>query len=107
MTKYKNIKELLEGNGERLTSLRRQLAARSRVLEHVVAALPAELGAKVATAGVHQGELTIGASSAAWAARLRYKTELLRQRVGTALGVDLTRVRVKVVSTTPSDYPAA
>ena len=71
---------------------------RSRVLDQVIAALPAELAAAVATAGIDGGKLTIGAVSAAWATRLRYATDILRQRVSSALGVEISSVRIKVTA---------
>jgi hypothetical protein len=71
---------------------------RSRVLDQVIAALPEELAATVATAGIEQGKLTVGAVSAAWATRLRYMTDSLRERVGAALGMEISSVRIKVTA---------
>jgi hypothetical protein len=105
MRKSIEIKELLAGGSERLTSLRDRLHERSRVLHEVMAALPEELAATVATAGIDQGELTVGAVSAAWATRLRYMTDRLRQRVGAALGVEISSIRIKV-TTAPKIAPA-
>ena len=51
----------------------------------------------VVSAGVDEGLLTIGVAGAAWATRLRYATETLRTRVGSRLGVEILRVRIKVV----------
>ncbi|HEX4151323.1 MAG TPA: DciA family protein [Steroidobacteraceae bacterium] len=96
MRKSRNIKELLDGGGERLTSLKRRLGERSRVLEQVMASLPKELSAAVASAGLERQELTVGAINAAWATRLRYASDLLRERVGAALGVEILRVRIRV-----------
>jgi hypothetical protein len=96
--KSRNIKELFEGGSERLTSLRDQVHERSRVLDQVIAALPEELAATVATAGIDQGELTVGAVSAAWATRLRYMTDRLRERVGPALGVEISSIRIRVTT---------
>ncbi len=87
----------MEGGSERLTDLRQRLRARARVLDQVIAALPDELAAAVATAGMDQGGLTIGVVSGAWATRLRYLTDTLRQRVGAALGVEISSVRIRVV----------
>ncbi len=101
MRKYSNIKALFEGGSERLTDLKDRLHGRSRVLELVIAALPDELATVVASAGVDRGRLTLGAVNAAWASRLRYLTEPLRQRVGEALGVEISTVRVKVVTALP------
>jgi hypothetical protein len=97
--KSKDIKGLFEGGSERLTSLKQRLDERSRVFELVTAALPEELALTVATAGIDRGVLTVGAVSAAWATRLRYLTDTLQQRVGQALGVEIARVRIKVVTT--------
>jgi hypothetical protein len=92
----KNINELLEGGGGRLQSLKLRLKERSRVLAQVLEALPAELAGSVASAGVQDEELTIGAVNAAWATRLRYVTDVLQQRVSAALGLAITRVRIRV-----------
>ncbi len=99
--KSRDIKGLFEGGSERLTSLKVRAQARSRVLEQVIAALPAELAPHVATAGIERGVLTLGTVSAAWATRLRYLTDTLRQRVGDAMGTDIERVRIKVVTSPP------
>jgi hypothetical protein len=97
MKKPSNINELLASPGNRLTSLRLKSRARSEVLTHVRAALPPELEASVITAGIEQGRLTVGVSGGAWASRLRYRTELLRQRVAGTLGEEIHSVRIKVV----------
>lgn len=89
---------MFEGGSERLTSLKDRLQERSQVLDQVIAALPEEIAANVATAGIEGGELTIGAMSAAWATRLRYMTDILRQRVGGALGVEISSIRIKVTT---------
>lgn len=93
----RNIKELLESGDGRLRGLKQRLKARSRVLTHVLEALPDELAGSVASAGVEDGELTIGAVNAAWATRLRYMTDVLQQHVGAALGLAITHVRVRVL----------
>jgi hypothetical protein len=102
--KPKDIKRLFEGGSDRLTSLKARVLARSRVLDQVIAALPEEVAPHVATAGMEQGVLIVGAVNAAWATRLRYLTEMLRLRVGQALGVEIERVRIRVV-TTPAAQP--
>lgn len=78
---------------------------RSLVLDQVIAALPQELAAAVATAGIDRGELTVGAVSATWATRLRYTTDILRQRVSGALGVEILSVRIKVTAAARSESP--
>jgi hypothetical protein len=75
--------------------------ARSAVLTHVRAALPPHLARTVATAGVEQGRLTVGAAGAVWASRLRYATEVLRQKVGQSMGIEIQQVRIKVVQPNP------
>lgn len=102
MRKTSDIKELFEGGSGRLTNLKERLGERSRVLDLVIAALPAELAGTVATAGIDAGQLTVGAVNAAWATRLRYTTDTLRQRVGEALGIEISKVRVKVVTSAPA-----
>jgi hypothetical protein len=97
MKNPKSIKELLKSGGKRLSSLSAQVAARTTTLDHILAALPAELASTVATAGIQNGKLTIGVTGAAWAARLRYATESLRTQVAASLGTDITSVRIKVI----------
>ncbi len=97
MRKYKHIKEILAGDGKRLTDLKRQASDRSVVLEQVRSTLPRELAQAVASAGILNGTLTIGVASAAFASRLRYLTEELLKRVSESRGVDIQRVRIRVV----------
>jgi hypothetical protein len=95
--KCKHIKELLAGEGKRLTDLKRQVRDRTVVLEHVRSALPKELAQAVASAGILKGTLTIGVASAAFASRLRYVTQELTKRVSESRGVDIQAVRIRVV----------
>jgi hypothetical protein len=97
MQKYRNIRELFEGGSERLTTLKARSRQRSRVLGHVLAALPPELARAIASAGIDQRRLTIGVVGAGWATRLRYGTDPLRQHVAAAMGVKIDSVRIKVV----------
>ena len=97
MRKYDKINDLMTVRGSRLAALKSQTLERSRALRHVCAALPPKLAESVASAGIREGELTIGVTGAAWASRLRYVTETLRKRVGDSMGVDLKSVRIKVV----------
>lgn len=97
MRKSTDINDLLQGDSARLASLRSRSRARSKVLSHVLAALPANLVHTVITAGVEDGRLTLGAANAAWATRLRYASEALRKRVAGTLGEDIRSVRIKVV----------
>ncbi len=71
------------------------------MLAHVCAALPPNLAQAVASAGIGEGQLTLGVVGAAWASRLRYVTETLRKRVGESLGVEISRVRIRVVPPPP------
>ena len=95
MKKSINIKELL-GAG-RLKGLQARSRDRGDVLAHVRAALPPELEATVVTAGIEEGRLIVGVSGGAWASRLRYRAQALRERVAEALGREITSVRIKVV----------
>jgi hypothetical protein len=97
MVKSNNIKGLFEGGSTRLTSLKRRSEERSEALGIVRASLPEKLGERVTTAGLADGRLTIGVAGSAWAARLRYLTETLRERVGSSLGIEIRSVRIKVV----------
>ena len=105
MRKSKDIKGLFEGGSERLTSLKHRVRERSLILDQVIAALPHELASAVVTAGIEDGQLTIGALSAAWATRLRYAPDDLRQRVSEALGVEISSVRIRVISAGRIDIP--
>jgi hypothetical protein len=93
----KNINELISSGGNRLSDLKTKAQARARALEHVCAALPSPLARNIVSAGVQDGQLTIGVAGAAWAARLRYVTEALRLQVGSSMRVDIQKVRIKVV----------
>ncbi|HTV97231.1 MAG TPA: DciA family protein [Steroidobacteraceae bacterium] len=101
MRKSKDINELLEGGGERLTDLKNRSRARAAVLARVLEVLPPPLAAAVVSAGIDTRRLTVGVASAAWAARLRYLSEMLRTRVGESLQVDIQTVRIKVVQPPP------
>jgi len=93
----KSIKELLRIGGGRLGNLQSRAESRGAVLTHVRAALSPALAAKVVTAGLERGQLTLGVAGACWAARLRYATAALRTQVGQSMTVDVLRVRIKVV----------
>jgi hypothetical protein len=94
---YKHIKELLTGGGKRLADITRRAGERSLVLEEVRSALPKKLAQAVYSAGILEGTLTIGVTSAAFASRLRYVTRELRQRLGESRGIDIKAVRIRVV----------
>jgi hypothetical protein len=89
------INELLDTG--RLKSLQSRRRERRDVLAHVRAALPPELEATVLTAGIEEGRLIVGVSGGAWASRLRYRSQALRERVADTLGRDIHSVRIKVV----------
>jgi hypothetical protein len=97
MQNPKSLSELLAGGGNRITTLKARSLARALVLEQVCAALPARLAQAVASAGIEGDRLTIGVAGAVWASRLRYFTEPVRKRVSSSTGIDILRVRVRVV----------
>lgn len=97
MQKARSINELLSVGGNRLTDIKAKSQERTLALEHVCAALPAQLAETVVSAGIEKGRLTIGVAGASWAARLRYVTETLKMRVSGSMGVDIQSVRIKVV----------
>lgn len=96
MQKYKHIKELLSGGGKRLADIKRQVRDRSVVLDQVRSALPKELAQAVSTAGIREGRLTIGVTSAVFASRLRYVTQELRQQLSQSRGIEIHTVRIRV-----------
>ena len=97
MPKPKHINELLAGGGKRLADIKRRTGERAMVLREVRSALPRELAQAVFSAGILEGKLTLGVTSAAFASRLRYVTQELRQRLGESRGVDIQPVRIRVV----------
>lgn len=101
MQKPKALSELLNIPGKALGDLHRQLDDRSRALDWVKSALPPKLAAEVISAGLAQGKLSIGVSSATWASRLRYLSAELRQSVGAASQTTILSIRVRVVPPAP------
>jgi hypothetical protein len=99
MKKSININELL-GTG-RLKGLQARSRERGDVLAQVRAALPTEFEGTVITAGIEEGRLIVGVSGGAWASRLRYRSQALRERVAGALGREIHSVRIKVVHVPP------
>jgi len=97
MQNSKSLSELLAGGGKRLSRLVERAAERSQVLEQVRAALPARLAQAVASAGITQGQLTVGVVGAVWASRLRYLSESVRSQVGKSAGITIRSVKVRVV----------
>jgi hypothetical protein len=97
MQNSKSLRDLLAAGGGRLSSLKVRSAERSKVLDHVRAALPPRLAEAVVSAGVHEGRLTIGVVGAVWASRLRYSVDIVRKRVVKSSKFDITSVRIRVV----------
>jgi len=97
MQNPKRLSDLLTVAGKRLGSLRERSAERATVLIQVRAALTPKLADSVVTAGIEAGRLTIGVASSVWASRLRYCADALRKRVAESSGIDLKRVRIRVV----------
>ena len=97
MQKTKPLSELLKIPSKTLTELSARLAARSQVLDEVRSCLPAKLASQVVSAGVDQGRLSIGVTSAVWASRLRYCTASLRKTVADSLKINILRVQIRIV----------
>lgn len=96
MQNPKSISELLKG-GKRLSQLATRSAVRATVLEQVRAALPPTLAAAVVSAGIENGQLTLGVAGAVWASRIRYLSGAARRRLQKNTGADPDRIRVRVV----------
>jgi hypothetical protein len=94
------VSELLQLHGKKLRELGAALKKRAAVLAVVRASLPAKLAARVASAGLENGRLTLGVTGAVWASRLRYMTGALRSEVGAALGTEIVSVRIRVLQPT-------
>lgn len=71
------------------------------MVEQVRAALPARLAREVVSAGIDQGRMTVGVTSAVWASRLRYLTESVRKQVSELTGIAILSVRVRIVPPGP------
>jgi hypothetical protein len=97
MQKPKPLSELLAIPSKALRDLSSRLEQRSQVLEQVRSALPPKLAGQVLSAGIDQGRLSIGVSSAVWASRLRYSTAILRKSVGDSLKINILRVQIRIV----------
>ena len=97
MQKFRPLSELLQIPDKVLGTLSARLRDRAELLVAVQSALPARLAAEVLSAGLEGGRLTVGVSSAAWAARLRYWTNDLRKTVGSSLRTTIVSVRLRVV----------
>jgi hypothetical protein len=97
MQNTKRLSELLARPGKRIASLKQRAGERSSALQQVRAALTPKLAEAVSSAGIESGRLILGVVSAAWASRLRYSAEVLRKRVTESSGVEIQRVRIRVV----------
>ena len=97
MQNTKRLSELLGQPGKRLGSLKKRSEERAALLVRVRAALPPKLAASVASAGLDGDRLTLGVTGAVWASRLRYSTDTLRKQLGTSYGLDVRKVRIRVV----------
>jgi hypothetical protein len=97
MQNTKRLSELLARPGNRLGSLKQRSLERSSILVQVRAALTPKLAQAVSSAGIEAGRLTVGVVGAVWASRLRYSTDMLRKRVTESSGVEVQRVRIRVV----------
>jgi len=82
-------------------ALKSRSRQRALVVEQVRAALPERLAEAVVSAGLEAGRLTIGVAGAVWASRIRYFTDSVRKRVGSALAMEILSVRIRVV---PPDH---
>jgi hypothetical protein len=92
----RTVRELLTSGAGKLEELKRRLATRYTVLTGVQSALPAQLAAELISAGLEDGQLTLGASSAAWASRLRYVIEPLKPALAALLDAEISVVKVRV-----------
>jgi hypothetical protein len=97
MQNPKLVRELLGIPGKRLRELGDRLNERSLALEQVRAAVPPNLTPHILSAGLEHGRLTVGVTSAAWAARLRYSTAALRKTLGDATGTPVISVRIRII----------
>ena len=93
----KSISELLGLRNKGLADLAERVRERRAILDQLKTLLPPDLAARIATAGLDRGRLSIGVTSAAWASRLRYMAPQLRRDLGNALGIGIDSVRIRVV----------
>jgi hypothetical protein len=96
MQQFKPLSELLQIPDKVLGNLSARIRDRAELLAAVRSALPARLAAEVLSAGLEAGRLTVGVSSAAWAARLRYLTHDLRKTLGISMRTTIHSVRLRV-----------
>src|SRR5258708_30272364 len=89
MQNPRSVSDLLSRTGNKLTALKTRSQERSLVVEQVRAALPARLALAVASAGIEQRPLTIGAVGAVWPSRIRYFTDSAPTSVSASMGVEI------------------
>lgn len=106
MEKAKCVRELITHTSKTLSILRQRLDAREQLLPRVRAVLPARLAQQVVSAGLEAGILTLGTSSASWASRLRYVVPEISARLSEEHGLEVGRVRIRVIRTPGTDGPA-
>jgi hypothetical protein len=97
MQNPRSVSDLLSRPGNKLTALKNRSKERSRVVEHVRAALPPRLAQAVISAGIDQNRLTIGVAGSVWASRIRYFTVTVQKAVASSLAVEISGVRIRVV----------
>ena len=101
MQKIKHLSELFRIPNKALGALSARLEARVQLLVEVRRRLPPKLAASVCSAGLEQGRLTLGVSSAVWAHRLRYASAGLRKDLADTLKIPIASVRIQVTPGTP------
>src|ERR1700690_3758116 len=97
MQKTKPLSGLLKIPSKTLTKLSARRGARSQGPDEGRSCLPAKPARQVVSAGVDQGRLSIGVTSAVWASRLRYCTASLRKTVADSLKINILRVQIRIV----------
>jgi Dna[CI] antecedent, DciA len=99
MQKPRPVSELLDKGSNQLRVLRLGLKTRSDALVTIRSALPERLAAEVLDVGIADGLLTISASSAAWATRLRYVMAPMREPLAVALKSKIDSIKIRVART--------
>jgi hypothetical protein len=97
MQKPKPLSELFQIPSKTLRDLAARLEARVQLLARVRRLLPPKLAAEVCSAGLEQGRLTLGVTSAVWAQRLRYATGLIRKELADSMQINILSVRIRIV----------
>lgn len=97
MQKSKSLSELIGSSSKVLSELRKRLDERSQLLLQVRATLPAPLVGFVISAGLVDGQLTLGTGSATWASRLRYVMPKVLPVLLAEHGLKIDKVKIRVV----------